>query len=103
MVTCQLTWLDVAANDAIRVLIHDEPSRAAAGHKRAVIPDPNADPVSRERENVSHQHQHHSLQKGSLQYEEEVNGESASSDEGGGDKHADGLMCSRNVDMNCGS
>ena len=37
----------MAANEAIRVLIHDEPSRLMDhDHKRAIIPDPDAEHAS---------------------------------------------------------
>ena len=52
--------IDVAANEAIRVLIHDEPSELSS---RSQMPSEQAnDVVSRERERerevASHQHQH---------------------------------------------
>ena len=80
--------IDMAANEAIRVLIHDEPSRRMDhGRKR----DPNLDPeveLASKRPHLERKEEGHSSASASapltaeeLKYEEEVNGDSASSDE----------------------
>ena len=78
--------IDMAANEAIRVLIHDEPRRRMDhGHKRAVIPDPDVEQASKrprfEGEGEGQSSASAPLTAEELQYEEEVNGDSASSDE----------------------
>ena len=88
--------IDVAANDTIRVLIHDEPSRRMdhgykrdpnldEGRKRAVIPNPDAEKESKrprhEGEGEGQSSASAPLTEEELKYEEEVNGDSASSDE----------------------
>ena len=82
--------IDMAANDAIRVLIRDEPSRRMDhGHKRAVIPELDAEQENN-RPALEGKGEGHSsaLASGSatltaeeMKYEAEVNEESASSDE----------------------
>ena len=76
--------IDMAANEAIRVLIHDEPRRRMDhGHKRAVIPDPDVEQASKrprlEGEGVGQASALATAEE--LKYEEEVNGDSASSEE----------------------
>ena len=82
--------IDMAANEAIRVLIHDEPRRRADhGHKRdpnLAIPDPDVEQASK-RPRLEGEGQLSASASAAprtveeLQYEEEVNGDSASSDE----------------------
>ena len=70
--------IDMAANEAIRVLIHDEPSRRMDhGHKRAVIPDPERGQSSASASASATV----TLTAEELKYEEDVNGDSTSSDE----------------------
>ena len=76
--------IDLAANDAIRVLIHDEPSRRMDhGRKRAVIPDPEVEQASKQPrlEGEGQASASATLTEEKRKYEEEVNGDSASSDE----------------------
>ena len=76
--------IDVAANEAIRVLIHDEPSRRMDhGRKRAVIPDPEVEQASKQPrlEGEGQASASATLTEEKRKYEEEVNGDSASSDE----------------------
>ena len=78
--------IDMAANEAIRVLIHDEPSRRMGhGYKRAVIPDPDAEQTSNHPHVVGEGESSASTAAvktaEELKYEEEVNEDSASSDE----------------------
>ena len=80
--------IDMAANEAIRVLIHDEPRRRTDhGHKRAVIPDPDAEQTNKrprlEGEGEGQASESAPLTAEELQYEAEVNEDSASSDEEG--------------------
>ena len=77
----------MAANEAIRVLIHDEPSRRMDhGHKRAVIQDTDVE-QSTKRHPLEGEGQASAsataapLTAEELKYEEEVNEDSASSDE----------------------
>ena len=78
--------IDVAANETIRVLIHDEPSRRMDhGRKRAVIPDAEQESkrprLEGEGEGQSSVSASVALSAEELKYQEEVNGDSASSDE----------------------
>ena len=86
--------IDLAANEAIRVLIHDEPSRRMDhGHKRAVIPDPDVEQASKrprlegegggegESSAPASASASATLTAEELKYEEEVNEDSASPDE----------------------
>ena len=81
--------IDMAANDAIRVLIHDEPSRRMDhGYKRdpnLAIPDPDAEQASKrprlEGEEEGPTSAFSTLTAEELKYQEEVNEDSASSDE----------------------
>ena len=86
--------IDLAANEAIGVLIHDESRRRTDhGHKRAVIPDPDIEQTTK-RSHLEGEGEGQSsvsvsassaaaapLTAEELKYEEEVNGDSASSDE----------------------
>ena len=80
--TVGLLPIDMAANEAIRVLIHDEPSRRMDhGYKRYVIPDIEQQPVDGEGQGQSSASASAPLTEEEMKYEEEVNGDSASSDE----------------------
>ena len=79
--------IDMAANEAIRVLIHDEPSRRMDhGHKRAVIPVSDEKQASQRPRLEGEEGEGQSSAAAAktseeLKYEEEVNEDSASSDE----------------------
>ena len=78
--------IDVARNETIRVLILDEPSRRMDhGYKRAVIPDPDAEQASNHPHAVGEDESSASTAAvktaEELKFEEEVNEDSASSDE----------------------
>ena len=80
--------IDMAVEEAIRVLIHDEPSRRIDhGRKRAVIPDSEVEQdnkrprLQEEGKGQSSAPASAPLTAEELAYEEEVNGDSASSDE----------------------